>query len=79
MSEYDKYLAKLADDYNSGCEPEQIEPDSRYHSGDYNCHNCDNEDCEHWGEYNAVKIKIFDKNKDSPLQDMKDFIKLLEN
>lgn len=56
MSEYDKYLAKLADDYNRGCEPETINVDEDGLPGDKNCNYCDNKDCEHWAEYNVIEV-----------------------
>jgi hypothetical protein len=50
----DDYNLRAADAYLSGCEPAQIEPDSEHHSGDYNCHNCDDKECEYWADYNGV-------------------------
>lgn len=36
------------------CKPTPIEPESKYHSADYNCNSCDNKECEHWADYNEV-------------------------
>ena len=52
MENYDDYLDNLAEEHNKNCEPEQIEPSSKHHSGAYNCHHCDNTECESWNEYN---------------------------
>lgn len=49
---YDDWLFQLAEDYNTSCEPKKLEPDSEHHSGDYNCNNCDDIECEYWSEYN---------------------------
>lgn len=64
----DDYNLRAADAYLSGCEPTQIEPDSEHHSGDYNCNNCEDQECEYWADYNGVQIqpqeeKVFILNK----------------
>ena len=33
------------------CMPGRLEPDSKYHSGDYNCHYCDNKECTYYYDF----------------------------
>ena len=53
----DDFNLRAADAYLSGCEPTPIEPDSEHHSADYNCHNCDDSECDFWEDYNGVQIE----------------------
>lgn len=63
----DEYNLRLADAYYSGCEPKQIEPDSEHHSGDYNCNNCEDQECEYWADYNGVQVENTDDEYHYPI------------
>lgn len=51
---YDEYLQDLVDKqfYCDECEPQYIEPPSRYFEGLMNCQECGATDCPYWKEYN---------------------------
>ena len=60
---YDLELINEASDYWAECEPKAVSTNYEVDyddDGNYvniatpilNCHECDNRDCEHWGEYN---------------------------
>lgn len=66
---YDDYLARCAEEYNKECTPEVIRVHKEYEgrnedgtieystSGEYNCQECDNDECEHWKDYNEDKYQ----------------------
>lgn len=66
---YDDYLAARAEEFNKECVPEVINVHQEYEgrnedgtiefstSGEYNCQECDNRECEHWKDYNEDKYQ----------------------
>ena len=64
MKEFDDYLAKLTNEYMSGCEPKIIESscdpqdDGFEWSHTYNCEDCTEIDCEYWmGFHNETDLE----------------------
>ena len=46
-------------EYQEDCVPEPVEAESKYHSADFNCINCNQTDCSFWILYN--RKDVFDK------------------
>ena len=58
--DYERNLERQWEEWFNGCEPEIIkaervyEPDGYSMDYTYNCHICDNRECEYWSDYNHV-------------------------
>lgn len=58
MTDYDQWLLNQADRYITGCNPQvvavHLEPQDGEISREpiYNCENCEECDCEYWGDFN---------------------------